>query len=652
MTGKLAKTYGTALIVLGIALCAIDVILMSVELKMLTFSLNPLEVAARYLNSLCYRSFSFAGVISSLFFSLVSVAAGIAFFFKLFSFLQKPPEERSPTGLAVTGGISLFAWLIHGACISFYYTIDKWKVEVSTFRRQFLCTELFWITAFLAFFAFLLFVIPTRSQKPLRRALTYGIWCLGLLTLGNILLFVFINMVVYKEDFGITPLASLIALIFLGAGAAVLTENDRILSLVESIDHSLKLTALAAPVVDFIEKEPPPRPSVKELPSSASAKSGTEAPVPGTAAPRKDEPAAPAAAGDTGIPPGRGEPPERASSDDGLPGRAPSDTPAPPSPSPAPQALSREEKLPGETPSGAGGTQAPPRSGAAAGVLWGALSFVFVAALFLMWFYGFGPGKRVEQTQAPAPSPSVAEAATTPSPSPAASASVRVEKPLMTIYSLDEIGYTDLSESTFRKQITDIARLGVFESLSGPFEPERPITRARYVQWLVKAHNIYFPVESGNFIKLPDVKSSAFADVSLDHPEWKWIQAMANAGYVIGYDLEHFKPDKELSREEMMAIRCSLEYNITEKDIERYEANLDIYKKDLEERFNDASKIAHRYIAGYYKDMDNAFIVLRSVFGTTRVLMPQEKLTRAEAAASIWAIQGMSAKKVIEKAAK
>ncbi|MDQ7826147.1 MAG: S-layer homology domain-containing protein [Candidatus Eremiobacteraeota bacterium] len=639
MTGKLAKTYGTALVLIGILLVAIDVLFMSVELKMLTFSLNPLEVAAHYLNRLCFLSFSFAGVISSLFFSLVSVAAGISFFFKLFSYFQMPPEERSPAGLAVTGGISLFAWLIHGACISYYYTIDKWRVEVSTFKRQFFCTELFWITMLLCLFAFLLFVIPTRSQKPLRRALSYGLWCFALLILGNILLFVFINMVLNKEDFGITPVASLIALIFLGAGAAVLIENDRILTLMESIDHSLKLTALAAPLVNFIEKEPEkvaPRPGSDPHAAQAPSKEG-----------RKDDKEAP--------------PPPGPAAAESAPGSSPMVKPEPlaaaegslTAPGDSKASPDRPAAMTEKPPAGAAAPppKTPPKSAAAAGVLWGALSFAFVAAMFLVWFYGFGPGKRAEQAQTPAPTPSVAEVTPTPppSPSPAASPSVSAEKPSMKIFGLDEIAYTDISESTFRKQITDIARLGVFESISGPFEPDKPITRALYVKWLVKAHNIYFPVESGNFIKLPEVKTSAFEDVPLDHPDWKWIQAMANAGYVIGYDLEHFKPDKELSREEMMAIRCSLEYNITEKDIRRYEENLDIYKKDLEERFNDASKITHRYIAGYYKDMDNAFIVLRSVFGTTRVLMPQEKLTRAEGAASIWAIHGTNAKKTIEK---
>jgi len=99
----------------------------------------------------------------------------------------------------------------------------------------------------------------------------------------------------------------------------------------------------------------------------------------------------------------------------------------------------------------------------------------------------------------------------------------------------------------------------------------------------------------------------------------------------------------------MMAIRCGLEYNITMKDIERFERNLDVFKGDLEERFNDATKIERKYVAAYYKDMDNSLMVFRSVFGTARVVLPQKKLTRAEAAASIWTIHSKNASEVIKE---
>jgi hypothetical protein len=165
----------------------------------------------------------------------------------------------------------------------------------------------------------------------------------------------------------------------------------------------------------------------------------------------------------------------------------------------------------------------------------------------------------------------------------------------------------------------------------------------------VKANNAYFPVESGNFIKVAQSGDSTFTDVEQESTDWKWIQGMANAGYIIGYDELNFKPGKELSREEMMAIRCGLEYTITSNDIERIEKNLDVYRKDLEERFNDASKIERKYVASYFKDMDNAFMIFRSAFGSTRILLPQKKLTREEAAATIWTIRGQKGETLLNR---
>src|SRR5262245_23570106 len=49
--------------------------------------------------------------------------------------------------------------------------------------------------------------------------------------------------------------------------------------------------------------------------------------------------------------------------------------------------------------------------------------------------------------------------------------------------------FTDLEASAAREEILDLARLGVFEGAGGAFEPARPIRRAEFVRWLVRANN-------------------------------------------------------------------------------------------------------------------------------------------------------------------
>jgi hypothetical protein len=100
-------------------------------------------------------------------------------------------------------------------------------------------------------------------------------------------------------------------------------------------------------------------------------------------------------------------------------------------------------------------------------------------------------------------------------------------------------GFSDIKGVFGEKEITDLNKLGVFDSNSGKFEPMKPITRAQFVTWLVKANNSFY----NHDIRLAESGDPTFPDVPNTDPNFKYIQGMVNAGYVVGYDDKTFKPN-------------------------------------------------------------------------------------------------------------
>lgn len=78
------------------------------------------------------------------------------------------------------------------------------------------------------------------------------------------------------------------------------------------------------------------------------------------------------------------------------------------------------------------------------------------------------------------------------------------------------------------------------------FMPERPVTRAEFVEWLVRALRI--GEDSGG------VTAEPFADVPREAPYARAVAAARAAGIVEGKDNGMFAPDQTLTREEMAAL--------------------------------------------------------------------------------------------------
>lgn len=191
------------------------------------------------------------------------------------------------------------------------------------------------------------------------------------------------------------------------------------------------------------------------------------------------------------------------------------------------------------------------------------------------------------------------------------------------------VAIEDIKGAYGEKEITQLAQLGVLDSTSGEFNPQQPITRAEFVRWLVRANNAIFAGSPDKTIRLLETGKATFSDVEPTHPDFRYIQGLTNAGYVISYDAKTFKPDQILTREEMLAIKVALDHRVAmDSKISRPPGD-----------WTDSDKISKKYWPALY--VENVFqnnANIERTFGAVKTLKPQAPVTRAEAAVSISAI--------------
>lgn len=209
----------------------------------------------------------------------------------------------------------------------------------------------------------------------------------------------------------------------------------------------------------------------------------------------------------------------------------------------------------------------------------------------------------------------------TPSPTPVA---VPKNSPTPT-----SVAFEDIKGVSGEKEITELAQLAVFDTTSGKFNPKAPITRAEFVRWLVRANNAFFAGSADKKIRLAETDKATFSDVPPTHPDFSYIQGLANAGYPIGEDAKTFKPDQVLTREQMLAMKVALDHRVP----------LESYKGDAPVGWTDSKKISKKYWPALYVEsvlLNNANI--GRTFGSVKTLNPQASVNRAEAARCISAI--------------
>lgn len=177
------------------------------------------------------------------------------------------------------------------------------------------------------------------------------------------------------------------------------------------------------------------------------------------------------------------------------------------------------------------------------------------------------------------------------------------------------------------EMINDLALLKVFEGMGDTFKPYEPITRGEYVTWLFKAYNAEHPANQQ--IRMSPSFKVPFTDLKPTDPSYPYVQAMANAGFSVGYDNKTFKPNQPITREEMIHIKYG-----TDGD-EQYAA--------VSGQFADWDKVDKRYTHDIYADSSlfgddgpKGGNIMRA-FGPIKSFKPKETVLRSEAAATLWA---------------
>lgn len=225
--------------------------------------------------------------------------------------------------------------------------------------------------------------------------------------------------------------------------------------------------------------------------------------------------------------------------------------------------------------------------------------------------------------------------------------------------------FTDIAQlpQELRQHIEDLAALGVLSAdhsgtkqntsaSSSQFAPNKIITRREFARWLVAANNQIYANRPGQQIRLAaDTSQPAFQDVPKTHPDFKSIQALAEAGLIpspLSGDSTAvlFRPDAPLTRENLMLWKVPLD---TRQGLPT--ANLDAVKQTW--GFQDTAKIDPKALRAVLADFQNGEQSnIRRVFGYTTLFQPKKPVIRAEAAAALWYFgsqgEGLSAKEALQ----
>jgi hypothetical protein len=229
-------------------------------------------------------------------------------------------------------------------------------------------------------------------------------------------------------------------------------------------------------------------------------------------------------------------------------------------------------------------------------------------------------------SQTASASPSATTAASD-MPTQAAQATVAPAATSAIAASAEKVHYTDVSGIYAEQAIDDEGSLGILDTTSGAFHPDAPITRAEFVRWLVKANNDYSSADPTKRISLAQSSPPTFVDVPRSDPDFKYIQGLADAGYVIGKNATHFAPNQWITREEMVAIKAPVDEG---QAIALSPSDVGFLV------FSDKSSINPQFVSDVHEDFSvRTTQNIGRVWGSIKIFHPRQPLTRAEAAIAI-----------------
>ncbi|MEM9136968.1 MAG: S-layer homology domain-containing protein [Cyanobacteria bacterium P01_F01_bin.42] len=220
--------------------------------------------------------------------------------------------------------------------------------------------------------------------------------------------------------------------------------------------------------------------------------------------------------------------------------------------------------------------------------------------------------------------------------------------------------FVDLEDTPeyLRTYVEDLARLKVLNPWGETADnepllsPNQPIKRSTFVRWLVQVRNRFNRDRPTQQFRLASKGTSdpIFSDVPPSHPDFAYIQGLAESGYLpspLTGDTaeEKFRPDAQLTRETLLRWKVPV-------DQQRLLSTVTPAKVEETWGFKDAGKVnpsaASAIVADYAnQDLSN----VRRLVGSSLLLRPQKAVTRAEAAATLWYFgmdgQGISAKDIV-----
>lgn len=204
----------------------------------------------------------------------------------------------------------------------------------------------------------------------------------------------------------------------------------------------------------------------------------------------------------------------------------------------------------------------------------------------------------------------------------------------------------DTAPAPLRGWISDLYQLGTITPKIGQeFKPNILVARREYARWLLETNNRLYQNQPSRQIRLAQsTEKPVFVDVPNQHPDFAFIQGLANAGLIGSGD--RFFPGEPLSRQELVQWKIPLDLR---QPLPR--ATLENIRQSW--GFQDSDRISDDALSAIFadaqlRDLSN----IRRSFGFTTLLQPQKAVTRAEAAASLWyfgtATDGISASRALD----
>ncbi|MEM7726790.1 MAG: S-layer homology domain-containing protein [Cyanobacteria bacterium P01_A01_bin.45] len=213
-------------------------------------------------------------------------------------------------------------------------------------------------------------------------------------------------------------------------------------------------------------------------------------------------------------------------------------------------------------------------------------------------------------------------------------------------YIQDVLALGILEETSTQAKTTQAKNNSV--SSTKQLELNKNITRGQYARLLVNTYNRMYANLPAKQIRLASEGSkAAFTDVPPTHPDFSFIQGLADAGLIpssLSGDSSQvlFQPNAPLIREQLVLWKAPLD---TRQALPQ--ATINSIEKTW--GFQDAGKINSKALRAVFADFQNGDkSTIRRVFGYTTLFQPKKPVTHAEALAALWYFgtesEGVSAK--------